>query len=219
VRDLALSEKPFVGKAALPYDQAKRTGTFVAGMRTIYTRVEFGLLSAGAKLRVRILRPDGSAAVDRASGATFVVHNGLGNTSFANRLSLTPVGRWRLVVDVDDRTVADAPFQVVPKARNVRNHAPNAVAVELVPATPSPEGVVECRIRTSLVIEDPDYDIVRYRYRWTVGGRPARSVTSAALSDVLRQGAAAAGKDVRCVVTPSDGRVFGQTAAAATTAR
>jgi Peptidase family M23 len=219
VRDLALSERPFVGKAALPYDLAKRTGTFVAGARTIYTRLEFGLLSAGAKLRVRIFRPDGSAAVDRASGATFGMHNGLGNTSFANRLSLRPAGGWRLVVDVDDRTVADAPFQVVPKARNVRNHAPNAIGVELVPATPSPNGVVQCRIRTSLVSEDPDYDIVRYRYRWTVGGQPVRSVTSAALSDVLRQGAATSGKDVRCAVTPSDGRVFGRTAAVSAPSR
>src|SRR5262249_4943327 len=76
VRDLALSERPFVGKAALPYDQAIRTGTFVAGTRTIYTRVEFGLLAGGANLRFRIFRPNGSTAVDRASGATFGVHNG-----------------------------------------------------------------------------------------------------------------------------------------------
>jgi len=101
----------------------------------------------------------------------------------------------------------------------VRNHAPNAIAVALVPAAPSPQGVVQCRVRTSLVTEDPDYDIVSYRYRWTVGGRPVRSVTSAALSDVLRQGAAAAGKDVRCAVTPSDGRVFGQTASVTATSQ
>jgi hypothetical protein len=69
------------------------------------------------------------------------------------------------------------------------------------------------------VTEDPDYDIVRYRYRWTVGGRLARSVSSAALSDVLREGAATAGAAVRCAVTPSDGTVFGPTAAVAAASR
>jgi hypothetical protein len=63
------------------------------------------------------------------------------------------------------------------------------------------------------VREDPDYDIVRYRYRWTVGGKLIRAVQSAALSDVLRKGAAKAGQQVRCAVTPSDGRRFGPTAA------
>ncbi len=219
VRELTFSEKPFVGKAALPYDQAKRTGTFLAGTRTIYTRLEFGLLSAGAKLRVRVLRPDGSTAVDRASGATFGMHNGLGNTSLSDRLTLRPVGRWRLVVDVDGRTVADAPFRVVARPREVRNRPPNAIGVELVPPAPSPASVVQCRVRTSLVTEDPDYDIVRYRYRWTVGGRLVRSVTSAALSDVLRQGAAVAGKSVRCSVTPDDGRVLGPTASISAASR
>ena len=41
--------------------------------------------------------------------------------------------------------------------------------------------------------EDPDYDIVRYRYQWTVDGRSVRTVTSAALSDVPRRGIAQAG--------------------------
>ncbi len=218
LRELELSEKPFVGKAELPYDQAKRTGTFVAGTRMIYTRLEFGLLSPDAKLRIRILRPNGSLAVDRASSAMFGVHNGMGDTSFADRISLKPVGRWRLVVDVDGSTVADAPFRVVARPRDVRNRPPNAIGVELVPPAPSAASIVQCRVRTSLVTEDPDYDIVRYRYRWTVGGRLVRSVTSAALSDVVRQGAAAAGDVVRCFVTPSDGKVSGQTVATSSTA-
>jgi hypothetical protein len=219
VRELELSTKPFVGKAELPYDEAKRTGTFVAGPRTIYTRLEFGLLAPGAKLHVRVFRPDGSTAVDRASAAAVGVHNGMGNTSLSDRVTLRPVGRWRLVVDVDGRTVADAPFRVVTRRRDVRNRAPNPIGVELVPAIPSPTSVVQCRVRTSLVTEDPDYDIVRYRYRWTVDGRLARSVSSAALSDVLREGVATAGTAVRCAVTPSDGKVFGPTAAVGATSR
>jgi hypothetical protein len=165
-----------------------------------------------------VYRPDGSTAADRASGATFGVHNGMGNTSFSDRLTLRPVGRWRLAVDVDGRTVADAPFRVVARPRDVLNRPPNPIGVELAPPVPSSTNVAQCRVRTSLVTEDPDYDIVRYRYRWTVGGRLVRAVTSAALSDVLREGAAAAGTPVRCAVTPGDGMVFGTTASATATA-
>jgi hypothetical protein len=82
------------------------------------------------------------------------------------------------------------------------------------PASPTAGDVVECVVSTSLVAEDPDYDIVRYRYRWTVDGRLVRAVQSAALSDVLRKGFVRPGKSVRCAVTPSDGRLSGPTATA-----
>ena len=105
--------------------------------------------------------------------------------------------------------LADAPVDVVSAKRDVRNRPPNAITAELVPAKPTARDVVQCRVSTSLVTEDPDLDIVRYRYRWTVDGKLVRTVQSAALSDVLRKGRAGAGKTVRCVVTPSDGRLVG----------
>ena len=101
----------------------------------------------------------------------------------------------------------------------VRNRPPGPVSVELSPQTPSQTRVVQCLVRTSLVREDPDYDIVRYRYRWTVGGKLVRAVQSAGLSDVLRKGAARAGQQVRCTVTPSDGRRSGRAAAVTATSR
>jgi hypothetical protein len=82
------------------------------------------------------------------------------------------------------------------------------------PASPTAQDVVECLVSTSLVAEDPDYDIVRYRYRWHVDGKLVRAVQSAALSDVLRRGLARPGRNVRCSVTPSDGRLSGPTASA-----
>jgi hypothetical protein len=115
--------------------------------------------------------------------------------------------------------LADAPFDVVATKGQVRNRPPAGVSVELSPATPSPGRVVQCLVRTSLVREDPDYDIVRYRYRWTVGGKLVRAVQSAALSDVLRRGAAKAGQQVRCTVTPNDGRRPGRTAGVTATSR
>jgi hypothetical protein len=219
VRDFALSTKPFVRKADVPYDHAKRTGAFATGTRMVYARVELGLFKPGASIRIRFLRPDGSAAVDQTPDVGFRFPNGLGRASVGYRISLKPVGAWRLLVDVGGRTVVDAPFVVVARQRDVRNRPPNPVSAELVPPTPSPGGVVQCRVQTSLVTEDPDYDIVRYQYRWTVGGRIAREITSAALSDVLRKGVAVSGRELSCAVAPSDGRLSGPRAAALATVR
>ena len=59
---------------------------------------------------------------------------------------------------------------------------------------------------------------MRYRYRWTVGGKLVRAVRSAALSDVLRKGTVRSGQDVRCAVAPTDGRLSAATATATATA-
>jgi hypothetical protein len=60
---------------------------------------------------------------------------------------------------------------------------------------------------------------VRYRYRWSVDGKVVRAVQSAGLSDVLRKGVVRARKSIRCTVTPTDGRLAGPTATAASVAR
>ena len=212
LRDLALSEKPMTGKRDLPWDQAVRTGTFVRGTKVVYSRVEIAAVPAPREgmLRIRFLRPNGSQAAETRT--TVRTAHGRGYWWFAHRVSLGWVGRWRLVVDLDGKPLADAPVDVVAKPRDLRNRAPNAIGVELVPAAPTARDVVQCRVATSLVTEDPDLDIVRYRYRWTIDGKLVRAVQSAALSDVLRKGLAGAGKRVRCSVTPSDGRLSGPTA-------
>jgi hypothetical protein len=65
------------------------------------------------------------------------------------------------------------------------------------------------------VTEDPDYAIVRYRYRWRVAGKAVRTIRSAALSDVLRRTLPKPGKTLSCKVTPSDGKLKGRAASAA----
>jgi len=214
LRDLTLSEQPFTGKAALPYDQAQRTGTFVAGTRSVYLRLELALVDAGSAIRVRFLRPDGSTASEQTPRVASA-HNGIANMTLTRRVPLRPMGGWRLVVDTAGHALADAPFRVVAKRAEIRNRPPNAVSAVLEPAVPTARDVVQCVVDTSLVTEDPDYDIVRFRYRWTVDGKVVRAVRSAALSDVLRRGIAGGGKAVRCSVAPSDGRLDGPTATAA----
>jgi hypothetical protein len=212
LRDLALSTRPLTGRRDLPYDQAVRTATLVRGTTVVYSRIELGAVPAPGEgsLRIRFLRPNGSTA--RETRTTVRTAHGRGHWTFAHRGSFGRVGRWQVTVELDGRTLGEAPLDVVATARNVRNRAPNPISVSLHPASPTATDVVQCRVETSLVTEDPDLDIVRYRYRWTVAGKVVRTVRSAALSDVLRKGLAGPGKRVRCAVTPSDGRLAGPTA-------
>jgi hypothetical protein len=84
------------------------------------------------------------------------------------------------------------------------NHPANAVTASLA-------GNV-CSVTQDLVREDPDYDIVRYRYVWRAGGSVVRAVTSAGLADILPRTVRG---DLTCSVTPGDGRLSGPTAQAA----
>ena len=212
VGNVSLSAKPFSGRRDIPYDEAVRTGTFVRGVRDVHVRVELRNWRGGSG-RIAVIRPDGSVATTAAVAAPNFQY---GWTKQRLRLDLGLVGRWTIRYTLDDAVLAEAPFDVVATARQLRNRPPAAVTTALEPASPRVGDVVVCRVSTSLVTEDPDYDIVRYRYRWTSGGRLLRDVTSAALSDALRNDAARAGETLRCEVTPSDGKLRGPSASATT---
>ncbi len=212
VRDLALSAKPMTGKRDLPYDRAVRAGTFVRGTKVVYSRVELGALHATGVLRIRFHRPNGSSAAE--STMTIRTAHGRGTWSAANRVSLARIGRWRIVVELDGKTLSDTTFDVVAAAAEVQQPPAARDLRRVAAAEPDRQGRRRVRCLDVLVAEDPDYDIVRYRYRWFVGGKLVRAVQSAALSDVLRKGLARPGKSVRCAVTPSDGRLTGPTATA-----
>ena len=220
-KDFLLSAKPLTGKRDLPWDQAVRTGTFVRGTKLFYSRVEIGAAFAPGdqRLLVLIYAPNERLAGDASATTAMAARHGHGYWWFAHRVPLNEVGTWRVEVRLGNDTLVFRPFTVVAKAAHVRNRRPHGIEVELVPAAPSPRGVVECRVTTVLSGEDPDFDLVRYRYRWTVGGKVVRTVRSAALSDVLRKGVATSGKPVRCSVTPSDGRLSGRTASVAAVSR
>ena len=214
VADVALSAKAFAGKADLPYDEAVRTGTFVRGVRFVNVRIEVRNVAAAGPGRLSIRRPDGTIAY---AGALSASGSRAGSAKRRLKLSLAQLGRWRLEYELGGKIVAEAPFDVVATQKRVGNRAPNAVAASLEPASPRAGEVVVCRVATSLVTEDPDFEIVRYRYSWRSGGRLVRQVTSAALSDALRNDAARPGETLTCEVTPSDGRLRGPSATAGAT--
>jgi hypothetical protein len=211
VRDFHFSPRPFSGRAALPWDEGSRTGSFARGIRDVYFRLELGNTPT-QPLTAELVRPDGGVALS----LLLPLQGAPRAPSAAGRLrvDLDTVGRWHLRVG----TLLDAPLDVV--AGTVRNRPPNALeGVELSPALPAANDVVFCLVRTSLATEDPDYDIVRYRYRWLVNGRPFRTVTSAALSDAIPRATALPGQQLTCRVTPSDGRLAGPTASVTTNVR
>ena len=213
VGNVTLSAKPFSGRRDIPYDEAVRTGTFVRGVRDMHVRVELRNWRGGAGT-LSVTRPDGTTAATVAAAAPNFQY---GWTKARLRLDLAQLGRWTLRYSLDGTVLAEAPFDVVTTARQVRNRPPGAVTTSLEPAAPRAGEVVVCRVSASLVAEDPDYDIVRYGYRWTVGGRVLRRVTSAALSDALRNDAARPGETLSCEVTPSDGKLRGPTASVTAT--
>jgi Peptidase family M23 len=204
VRDFHFSSRPFMRRAALPWDQGPRTGSFTRGAHDVWFRLELGN-ELGGPLTAELVRPDGSVAASEA-----LALQGAPRAPAAAghlRVGLNMLGRWRLRVG----SLLDAPLDVV--RGKPRNRTPNPLGgIELSPATPAANEVVFCLVRTSLVTEDPDFDLVRYRYRWLVDGRPFRTVRSAALSDAIPRATALPGQRLTCRVTPTDGRLAGPTA-------
>jgi hypothetical protein len=213
VRDFTFSRKPFGGRRDPPWDEAVRTGTFPLGTQDVYFRTELAFFDGGP-MRVTFLRPDQSVALDSVLPTTLQGSRATW-ADWHERLNLDQRGTWRLKLASDGRTLVDAPFTVGP----ARNRPPNPIAVRLDPAEPTRDDAIRCVVLTSLVTEDPDYAIVRYHYRWLVGGKVVRKVRSAALSDVLRHGLARPGQRVSCTVTPSDGKRPGPPASARVTVR
>jgi hypothetical protein len=208
VRDFTFSRKPFGGRRDPPWDEASRTGTFPRGARDIYFRTELAFFEGGP-MRITFTRPDGTVALDTVETTPLEGYR----ATFADwheRLDLDQGGTWRLQMQFEGRTLVDAPFKVGP----ARNRRPNAIGLRL-----DTGHVSQCFVLTSPVTEDPDYAIVRYRYRWRVNGKLVRRVTSAALSDVLRHGRGKPGQRVSCTATPSDGKLLGPSASSRVTVR
>jgi hypothetical protein len=210
-RAVVVSAKSFTGNAQLPWDEARRTGTFVAGTRDVYVRVELGEYAGGSS-RLQVVRPDGSVAFDDPDPVETPdgIGQGHGQAAFDlhARVRFDRVGAWHLRYVLDGATLVDAPLRVVARAAQARNRPPDRIGVTLTRRG----ALAECRVETpALAVRDPDYDLVRNRYRWTLGAQVLRTVTSTALTDQAR--ADAPGR-LRCLVTPSDGRLAGRTASA-----
>jgi hypothetical protein len=130
-------------------------------------------------------------------------------------VNLDTLGTWRLLLDINGQTLVDAPFDVVSSQAQIVNRPPNPITIAFDPPAASGNDVIFCRVQTSLITEDPDYDIIRYEYKWAVNGNVVRVSTNASLADALPLGRARSADAVTCTVTPSDGMTSGPPASAA----
>jgi len=216
VAEFGFSSEPYEQSATyagVAEDREPRTGTYAQGS-TIHFRSKLYNVPAQTSYEMRLRPPDGTIAATRS--------NSYGNTSVLRTLfsfgsfDLEPsvAGEWSLEIAYNGSTMIVAPFLVVATPSEIRNRPPNAISVSLQPSIVTTNDVPRCEVGTSLVHEDPDYDVMRYRYQWTVGNRIVREVTSAGLMDVLPRDIPRTGDRIVCRVTPNDGALDGPTATA-----
>lgn len=171
-------------------------------------------LSAQSHWQIQFVAPDGSLVYDS------------GSVSFGNSTDLLGAwwywafdfpelhqqeGTWHLLLFVNNVQLIQAPFEVVVQRNPSQNRPPHAVGIEILPQSPNTQDVISCRVNAPLVLSDPDYEITRFRYQWTVNGVTVRDIQSAAHRDYLPQEIAGVGQTVQCTVTPSDGTLDGPT--------
>jgi hypothetical protein len=211
VRTWTFGNAPFSGNAGYPYDQVARTGSYALGTSIVYFRMMLGTLPAQSSCRIVILRADGAVASD--SSGPFNNQSVLRHPQywFSRNVSLNTVGTWSVDFYVNSTKIASAPFSVVATAAQIINRPPLAVAtVAFDPALPTTSDVPFCRVTpASLYGPDPDYDLVRYRYRWEISGTLVRDVTTAGIADALPRGLVRAGDRLTCTVTPYDDSTAG----------
>lgn len=204
--------------STFPPNATPTTGQFATTDTLLWYVTQISYLPPGSTLRHRIFRPNGSVYGDWT--ATF------GNTTpiwwspwyywtWTNPGGFFPVGTWSIKLDLNGVNVLTAPFEVVSSINPSLNRPPKPIAVQLVPSAPTVNDPITCVVTSSLVADDLDYDLVRYRYRWKVGSKIVRDVVSAARSDVIPHHTALDGESIVCEVTPNDGKVDGPMAAAA----
>jgi len=206
-RDISFSATPFTGLADFPFDQGVRVNTFLPGFQRIFFKTEIDNVAPFSPYTIAIRRPNGTDAghISGTIGSSFIPVAWLW---WYFDLNLDAIGTW-LVTLVIGPFYVEAYFNVVASSGQIVNHRPLSITTGFDPARPNATDVIFCRVNTFLPYKDPDYDIVSYRYRWSVNGVLVRDVTTSALSDAIPKGTAGAGDRVACTVEPYDGKAFG----------
>jgi hypothetical protein len=180
----------------------------VTGTDYFYPWIMLGNLPADSSWQIRILKPDNTQW-----GQWSEFFNGQYRRSWWNWIfyfsGITDYGTWRFLFYVNGTKLLDAPFEVVSSYSPNFNRPPKPVSISFEPGHPTDSDVLVCRVNTDLVLDDMDYDIVRYEYVWKVNGVEVRRIVSAAHSDMIPHNITTSGDFVTCTVTPSDGKENG----------
>lgn len=199
-------------RLALLLDTPARTATFLRGAQTVGLRIDMRNLPVNSTFELRTLNPRGQQVVDQQGSFNNNAVFELAWVINSFNVNLDLPGTWRVQILINDGVVVDAPFKVVTNSRQIANRAPNKVTAQLSPPHPVDGQALICQVQSPLILRDPDFDIVSYRYEWRVNGHLVRTVTSAGLTDLLASGVAHPGDKVSCRVTPTDGKKAGPVA-------
>ncbi|GMU37665.1 MAG: M23 family metallopeptidase [Phycisphaerae bacterium] len=209
--DFAFTYEDLFQHDPLPYEQP-RTGQIATSDGFIFFWMIFANLPPDSTWRNVFIRPDGTTAYDSGDVEFgwdyFIRHSGLFFYWWIPDMH-TITGRWRVQVYFNGALMTDAPIEVVAERDPQFNRPPEPISLRFDPPAPTEADAIFCRIDTDLVLDDLDYDVVRYEYTWQIDGNEVRRVTSAGHADAIPRGLAPAGSVVECLVTPSDGRTTG----------
>jgi murein DD-endopeptidase MepM/ murein hydrolase activator NlpD len=209
--DFTFGTSAFTGDRAFPFDNVVRQGSFVntGVVQTVHLRLRIMNWPATPAVNWVFRRPDGTTAVNY-NGSTAGGPYNSAHWGYNFNVNFNQNGTWLVELSLNGTLRAVMPLTVGPA---IVNRAPLPASVTLDPVNPGPDDVTFCRVTPWAVHrQDPDYDIVRYRFDWTVNGVPVRTSTNAALSDALRKGMVQPGDTVRCTITPNDGQMDGPSA-------
>lgn len=207
------SKESFESFPHAPFDDAPHTGTFVLGRRTIYFKAELANVGASTNYSIKLDRPDTRIDVIAATGKLVSYDASLVSVWWTIDADLDRVGTWALILNADGKELLNAPFTVVTSSSQDVNRPPSPFTVSFEAPVLVPGRVPVCRVEGPM-FADPDYDVLTYRYRWTVGNEVVREVDSAARTDALARDRVRAGTTLTCSVTASDGKVETQAVSA-----
>ena len=204
VRDFNITADNLSTWAGPPADTT-RTGAAGTGTQTRYFWAIIQSFPANSTYRFRFLRPNGTARFDSGvrtfSGGT----NPFYKWSYwwwNWNINYDIAGAWTVEFSLNGKVEVLAPLEISPGA--VSNRPPLPVTASFDPPVMYPETVAFCRV-PHRVIDDPDYNVVRYRYEWRRNGVVVRDSTNASLADALTASTCVGGDVLNCTVTPSDG--------------
>ena len=160
--------------------------------------------TTGIVRRWELVRPDGrvhTTSSEQAQAAADFHHSWW----WLENPQLTR-GRWTVRVWHDHELAVTLPVYVLDGRTAIpRNRPPKKPQAVLSPSDPEPADVVICRVAFPGVAADPDLDRLRYRYVWSIDGKPLRDVVSATRADYFPAAVANPASELKCQVFSSDG--------------
>ncbi len=185
-------------------DNGVPRGQWVQGTRAVGSRFTIVNRPPNSSIEFRFIRPNGSASVHPVVNWNNAAFSNVTLWNYAWNVNLNMLGTWTLHLVVNGEDLAALPFEVVAPDTEIANRPPLQVQAAFDPVRPQPDRALFSRLQSSHLLVDPDYDLVKYRYEWTVNGAAVRNLVSAGQADALPAGSFEYGDEVACRITPID---------------